>query len=137
MLRRFRAVIVEDSSSITLPAALVQEWRGCGGSGSASPSAVKLHTRWDLLSGQLQGPLLSDGRLADTCSPFKTVALLAGCLFLADLGYFDLTWLKAQTAAGIFWLMRLKCHTVVLSKRGNHRLELRGMLPQQVGQVRE
>src|SRR5713101_7390641 len=137
LLRRFGAVIVEDSSSITLPAALAQEWRGCGGSGSASPSAVKLHTRWDLLSGQLQGPLLSDGRLADTCSPFKTVALLAGCLFLADVGYFDLTWLKAQAAAGIFWLMRLKCHTVVLTKHGNHRLELRGMLPQQVGQVRE
>jgi hypothetical protein len=123
LLRRFSAVIVEDSSSVTLPAALAQVWRGCGGSGSASPSAVKLHTRWDLLSGQLQGPLLSDGRLADTCSPFKTVALLAGCLFLADLGYFDLMWLK--------------CHTVVLTKHGDHRLELRGILPQQVGQVRE
>lgn len=137
LLRRFRAVIVEESSSITLPAALVQVWRGCGGSGSASPSAVKLHTRWDVLSGQLQGPLLSDARLADTSSPFKTLALLRGCLYLADVGYFDLEWLKAQAAMGVFWVMRLRCRTLLLTKNGNHRLELHGMLPQQVGEVRE
>lgn len=137
LLRQFRAVIVEDSSSIVLPESLVSEWQGCGGSGAASPSAVKLHTRLDLLSGHLQGPLLSDGRLPDNRSPFKDLLLLASSLFLADLGYFDLQWLKRQAIEGAYWIMRLKCQTVLLTKHGDHRLDLHGLLPTRIGQVVE
>ena len=89
LLRRFEAVMVEDSSVVGLPPGLQEVWRGCGGRTGTSPAAVKLHVRWDLLCGQLQGPCLSDGRLPDNRSPFKALALLAGTLFLADLGYFD------------------------------------------------
>src|SRR5437868_3628827 len=32
LLRRFSAVVVEDSSSVMLPSELAQVWRGCGGS---------------------------------------------------------------------------------------------------------
>lgn len=137
LLRRFCAVIVEDSSSVVLPASLVSEWQGCGGSGDASPSAVKLHTRLDLLSGHLQGPLLSNGRLPDSRSPFKALLLVAGSLFLADLGYFDLQWLKRQAMEGAYWIMRLKSQTVLLTKHGAHRLDVKGLLPTQIGQVVE
>ncbi len=135
LLRRFEAVVVEDSSVVGLPPGLQEVWRGCGGRTGTSPAAVKLHVRWDLLCGQLQGPCVSDGRLPDNRSPFKAVALLAGTLFLADLGYFDLDWLKRQAQAGVWWLMRLKSQTVLLNRKGSYRLQLRGLLPQQVGQV--
>src|SRR6266568_5592952 len=36
LLKQFSAVILEDSSSITLPPTLAQVWRGCGGSPGAS-----------------------------------------------------------------------------------------------------
>ncbi len=38
LLRRFSAVILEDSSSVTLPTVLVKVWQGCGGSKKASKS---------------------------------------------------------------------------------------------------
>ncbi|HWF04901.1 MAG TPA: IS4 family transposase [Candidatus Angelobacter sp.] len=135
LLRRFTAVVIEDSSSITLPAQLADVWRGCGGRGKSSKAALKLHTRWDVLSGELQGPLLTDGRLADARSPFKEQPLSAGSLFLADLGYFHLAWLLQQAQAGVSWLMRLKGGTVLLTKKGQHRLKLLGVLPRQVGAV--
>src|SRR3982074_3696089 len=40
LLQRFSAVLVEDGSSISLPAVLKEVWRGCGG--SASEASLKL-----------------------------------------------------------------------------------------------
>ena len=51
LLRRFSAVIVEDSSVVMLPAELAEVWQGCGGSSGTSAAAVKLFVRWDVLGG--------------------------------------------------------------------------------------
>jgi hypothetical protein len=146
LLRRFSAVIVEDSTTITLPDALLDVWRGCGGSGSASASAVKVHVRFDLLSGAIVGLRLSDARVSDNATPFRQEAdeggtLPAGCLYLADLGYFSLLWLQQMGqrqghSQKRMALMRLKQGTALLT-RSRHRLNLHGLLPQQVGQVVE
>lgn len=146
VLRRFSAVIVEDSTTITLPDALVETWRGCGGSGSASASAVKIHVRFDLLNGAIVGLRLSDARLSDNATPFREEAdeggtLPVGCLYLADLGYFSLLWLqrvgqRQGRQQKRMALMRLKQGTALLT-RTKHRLILQGLLPQQVGQVVE
>jgi hypothetical protein len=45
LLRRFRAVILQDSSSITLPDELAELWRGCGGNQEHTAASVKLHVR--------------------------------------------------------------------------------------------
>ena len=45
VLRRFTAVVVEDSSTITLPDELAQLWRGCGGNQRHTAAAIKLHVR--------------------------------------------------------------------------------------------
>lgn len=45
LLRRFSAVILEDSSSLSLPDELAQLWRGCGGNQEHTAAAVKLHVR--------------------------------------------------------------------------------------------
>src|SRR5262249_40876617 len=89
LLRRFPAVIIQDSSIVVLPAPVVTTWRGCG---SADPqtaaAAVKLQVRLDLVTGALQGPLLQDGRVHDLKAPAQTLDLPTGARRLADLGYF-------------------------------------------------
>lgn len=138
LLRRFSAVIVEDSTQILLPAALCGVWQGCGGRGVMSPAQVKAHVRLDLRTGEMQGPELTDGRLPDTRSPFKEQELEGGSLYIADLGYFDLKWLgrMATRHAGRkrYFVTRLK-QGCVLMTRSKHRLNLHALLPQQQGQV--
>src|SRR5438309_8470494 len=45
LLKRFSAVICEDSSTITLPEELADLWQGCGGTQAHTAAAVKVHTR--------------------------------------------------------------------------------------------
>ena len=78
LLRRFGGVVLEDSSQVTLPDELSSLWRGSGGSPGTSNAAVKLHVRLDLLTGQLQGPVLTDGRASDNQSPLDLESLPQG-----------------------------------------------------------
>src|SRR2546422_3813793 len=55
LLRRFRAVLLEDSSSIALPDELAQVWRGCGGQQAHTAAAVKLHPRLPAQAGAAAG----------------------------------------------------------------------------------
>lgn len=89
LLHRFSSVVLEDSSSITLPKELADCWQGSGGGLGGGEAAIKLHVRWDLTHGHLFGPRLTDGRVSDQCSPFRQMSLSAGSLYIADLGYFE------------------------------------------------
>ena len=90
LLRRFREVIVEDSSTFTLPDACREVWQGCGGSSAkGTQSAFKIQVRWDLLSGAFKGVALQDGRTPDNRSPLKGVRRGAKSVRNSDLGYFD------------------------------------------------
>ncbi len=139
LLKQFTAVIVEDSSIINLPTELAAIWRGCGGGAAMSEAAVKLFVRWDVLSGQVQGPRLTDGRTNDHQSPFSEQELPAGSLYLADLGFFGIKRLQ-EIARGKqgkrYFVTRWQPKTALYTRSG-HRLDLRGLLPHQVGQVRE
>lgn len=90
LLHRFKSVVLEDSSSITLPKELADCWAGSGGGSGGGEAAVKLHVRWNLTRGQISGPCLTDGRVSDQCSPFHEASLPTGSLYIADLGYFDI-----------------------------------------------
>jgi Transposase DDE domain len=140
LLRRFRAVMVEDSSSVLLPPELAALWRGCGGSAGMSEAAIKLFVRWDVLRGQLEGPRLTEGRHSDNKSPFNEEDLPVAGLYLADLGFFAL-WRLCRLASRReggkrFFVMRLHYGTG-LSTRSGHQIELRGILPQQEGEAKE
>jgi hypothetical protein len=51
LLRRFGAVIVEDSSSVQLPTELTTTtWRGGRGKAGTSEATIKLFVRWDVLN---------------------------------------------------------------------------------------
>jgi hypothetical protein len=91
LLKRFSAVVLEDSSVISLPSELEKEWQGCGGSTGTSPAALKMHVRWDIKSGELHGPDLTDGRVHDARGPFQDIPIPGDGLYVADLAYFVLT----------------------------------------------
>lgn len=115
LLNRFGAVIIEDSTTIALPDALQKEWRGCGGRQGHTASAMKVHVQWDLLQGSLAGPVLTDGRVADQCSPLRERPLEAGCLYITDIGYFGLNWLHRHTQTGGLYLTRPRSTTCFLT----------------------
>lgn len=88
VLDRFTAVVVQDSSTITLPEELKELWEGCGGSNGSGKSALKLHVGLELRRGILDGPVLSDGRSHDR--KIALSVLPKGSLKIADLGYFSI-----------------------------------------------
>src|SRR5256714_6438110 len=136
LLRRLGAVILEDSSSISLPNALAQIWRGCGGNQDHTAAAVKLHVRWELKRGRLWGPQLTDGRASDRRSPFAEEAIEPGSLSVKDLGYFNLKHIAARQQAGAYTLTRCQAGTALFTPQGK-RLPLHNVLPQRVGQMKQ
>lgn len=121
LLQRFAAVTVQDSSTVTLPAALVERWRGTGHGTdpmAATTAAVKLQVRCDLCTGRLEGPLLEAGRAQDRSAAFQSQAgapLPPKALRLADLGYFSLAVFAELEAQDVYFLSRLQVQTVVFA----------------------
>jgi hypothetical protein len=136
LLKRFSAVVCEDSSTIVLPDELADLWQGCGGNQAHTAAAVKVQTRWDLTRGRLWGPKLSAGRQADRSSPLGTEQLAANSLYIADLGYFSVARFVERRKAGSYTLSRLQGHTALFTPQGE-ALCLEFVLPKQVGQLKE
>lgn len=132
LLARFSAVELLDSTTLVLPDALGPWWPGCGGASPVHTSAaLKLHVRYDLCSGALRGPLVTDGRTQESTTPLQTAALPPGSLRVADLGYFALAVLAAIAAAGSYFLTRMHHTTAVFTPEGRRvrLLDLLGPAP--------
>jgi hypothetical protein len=86
LLSRFNAVLLLDSSTLALPAALAPWWPGC----TPGTAALKLHVRYDLARGGLSQLVVDDGRTSDRRTPVQTDPLPPGALRIADLGFFTL-----------------------------------------------
>lgn len=108
ILQRFTGVFLLDSTTVRLPDELVTLRAGRN-----SSNAVKLQVRWDLLTGQLDGPLLQPERQHDRASTFQSQSLPQGSLRLADTGFFALDRLAAMDRDGCFWLTRIPAQTLV------------------------
>lgn len=125
LISRFQAVYVLDSSTISLPAALASLWPGCGsspsGGGGGSEAGVKVHVALDLVHGTLLGPQLSSARTHDRSGPHQELALEAGSLRIADLGYFKLGRLREldQAAQRVYFLSRVPAGTQVYRADGS------------------
>jgi hypothetical protein len=139
LLKQFSAVIVEDSTSVTLLTELAEIWQGCGGGEKTSEAGVKVFVQWNVLKGKLLGPRLSDARMNDHKTPFDIEELPEGSLYIADLGFFAIERFF-RIAKGKkekrYFVSRLQAKTNLYNRRG-HRIHLAGILPQQVGQVRD
>lgn len=136
LLRRFSAVILEDSSSLSLPNELAEIWRGCGGNQDHTAAAVKLHVRWERKRGRLWGPKLTDGRASDRRSPLNAEPVEPGSLSVKDLGYFNLAHIVQRRRAGAYTLTRWQAGTALFTPAGK-ALRVQSVLPQRVGQMKQ
>ena len=135
LLQQFTAVLVEDGSTISLPAALQRVWRGCGGGSSRegnSEAGLKVTLRFDLLGGRLEGPYVQAGRQHELRSVLREQQMPRGSLWLADLGYWTLHWLRQVQQQGVYFLLRYKVGIVLWGE--GQRLDLLRVLPQAVGE---
>lgn len=133
LLNRFSAVLVQDSTVISLPDALADTFRGCGGNRGQGAAALKALLRLDLRTGRLEGPLLQDGRAADRAVEFAARPP-EDALVIRDLGFFQLADLKRAAADGRQWLSRLKPQTALFLPTGERvdlvaLLQARGAVP--------
>lgn len=138
LLQQFRAVLIEDGSSLSLPSVLHTVWRGCGGRAAKAgkdaktQAGLKVTVRWDLLAGRLHGPYLQEGRAHELASVLRQQEIEPGSLWIADLGYWNLQWLRCLSRRGVYFLMRYKAGIVLWHNQV--RLELLAVLPHVVGE---
>jgi hypothetical protein len=138
LLQQFTAVLLEDGSSISLPSLLKCVWGGCGGRPSKegkdkkTQAALKITVRWDLLRGQLHGPHVQEGRRHELSSVLREQQMPKGSLWIADLGYWTLKWLRSLGQQGVYFLMRYKADIVLW--HNHERLELLSILPSVIGE---
>jgi hypothetical protein len=119
LLRRFNGVHIQDSTTVSLPAALAPFLPGCGGSTPEDgAAALKLQVRWELSGCALEGLSWHAGRSADTKAELSRQFLPPGALRVADLGYFDLDTLQDYDQQGVYFLSRLPSRTVVYDGQG-------------------
>ena len=101
LLARFPAIVVLDSSVVSLPPALAGVWRGCGNqTAQGAQAALKLQLRYDLCAGGLDVLTLHDGTVSDRQAPSQTAPLPPGALRLSDRGFFAAAVFRAIMVAG-------------------------------------
>ena len=97
---------LDDSTSLTLPASLAQEYPGCGGSDDAGAAGMKVMARLEAIAGRLEFCEPAPASASDRTLHKELPPLPSGSLRLADLGFFDLDRMAADTAAGVSWISR-------------------------------
>ena len=127
LLQQFKGVYVQDSTWVSLPDDLHETWKGHPKKNHRKKAALKLHLRFDVLTGGFQHFQLTDGMTADSTAVKAADPLPPGSLRLADLAYFSLDTLEQLTENGIYWISRLKANSY-LSDENGERLSLEKML---------
>jgi len=130
LLRKFTQVRIGDSTTITLPDELADQFPGCGGKGDSGKAALKIQVLWDLVSGAILKLLVEPARSSDAKSPIAAEPLPAGALSMLDLGYFSLERFRRMGLEGGYWISRLQHGTQVFDPAGQ-RLALLPFLRQQ------
>jgi hypothetical protein len=132
ILERFSSVTVLDSSTITLPDNMKEEFPGCGGSHGGGAAAMKLQTEWDLRSGAVQHIEIEPGRSPDAATCRQDARRGAGSLRITDLGYFNVAVFANMTKENEYFLSRLQFGTSVMLPEGD-AVELLHWLAEQPG----
>ena len=128
ILEQFSGVYLEDSTIIVLPEALRELWHGCGSATDQGAAALKISVRLDLLTGQLAGLSLHDGRVHDSAAAHPLTSLPPDSLYLADLGFFSLDRLQQIAEQLGFFLSRLRAQTTVFTADGRRFCDLTSLL---------
>lgn len=113
----FTEIHVQDSTSLSLPAALRAYWPGCNGQGTGS-AGLKISVDWELVRGGLQGIQLHAARQHDQQAPLAHQIPPAHSLQIRDLGYFNLQHFATQAMTGSYFLSRLKASAKLYTSDG-------------------
>ena len=127
LLEAFSGVFVQDSTYIRLPDELHETSKGPPKKEHPKKAGLKLHLRFDVLTGEFQHFQLTDAMTADSTAIKTAQPLPQGSLHLADLAYFSLDALEKLTEDGIYWISRLKANSYLCDETGA-RLDLENML---------
>lgn len=125
LIKQFSAVNITDSTGITLPETLSDEFPGSGG--SASESALKLQLVFDFLSGCSEAISLTNGITPDQRYQEHIDKAEPGSLNLFDLGYFTISHLRDFADKGAYFLCRLLPGTGLFTNDGT-KIELTELL---------
>ena len=96
VLTQFSEVNIVDSTGITLPENLSDEFPGSGGSGSEA--ALKIQLIFDFLTGCFKSVEITDGITPDQSHKKHLEQIRPNSLNLFDLGYFSIGNLKEFSA---------------------------------------
>jgi Transposase DDE domain len=118
ILERFTSVDVIDSTTITLPDEMKEQFEGCGGSYGAGAAAIKLQVEMDLRHGTLSHVEIEPGKSPDSATSRQQARHGAGSLRISDLGYFNLAVFAAMMAADEYFLSRLQFGVTVMLQNG-------------------
>lgn len=132
ILERFSSVTMLDSSTLTLPDGMSEQFKGCGGSYGSGKAAMKLQTELDLRSGSLVNVEIEPGRSPDGATCRQHAKRGAGALRVSDLGYFEIAVFADMMQRGEHFLSRLQFGTGVLLTNGEE-VELLPWLAKQPG----
>lgn len=116
IMEQFSAVNITDSTGITLPETLSDEFPGSGG--SASGAALKLQLIFDFLSGCFKAVTLTNGITPDQRYKKHIGKAEPGSLNLSDLGYFSISHLRDFADKGAYFLCRLLPRTGLSANDG-------------------
>ena len=113
-LSAFKRIVAQDGSSFAVHDDLKDTFKGRFT--TTSPAAVELHVSWDMLSSQPETISVS----ADSVAEYDFLpkpATLVDSLFLADRGYFKLSYLDSIHQAGGYYAVRAKttCNPLVVA----------------------
>jgi hypothetical protein len=129
LLNRFSSVCLQDSSTVSLPDALQELWRGCETwADHGGKAALKIQVRFDLGRGAVR-LRLEQGRDSDHRTPLQTEEIEPGSLHLRDLGYFDLDVFQEIAGKEAFFISRVQDNTALCEPDGE-RIELAKFLRQ-------
>jgi len=118
LLRAFSAVVVDDCTTVSVPAELAHLFPGCGGKGEGDgAAAVKILLRYELKAGALLALSFHPGRTNDAELAARPEDLPRGCLYLADMGFFGAARLGLLSAV-CFWISRIPVSTCVRQEGG-------------------
>lgn len=123
----FKRILINDSTSISLPDKFALEYKGSGG--SSSKSAIKIQLQYDLLSGNFLCCDFFSGTVNDyNYLNEMNSQTMSGDLRLADLGYYKVDYLKQIDSKGAFYISKLKSTTSLYIKNSDVKRRKNGSI---------
>lgn len=106
LLKKFTAVEIGDSTTVTLPEEFADEFPGCGGQAGQGKAAIKIQLRYELQCGEMTRLVVTPGRHSDAKSETPGTPVEPGSLKIYDLGYFRVDRFLSVGLQMGYWISR-------------------------------